>query len=503
MPAKKKTWIKKPPVVRTPFRPAYGSSDEQKPILQETRFGDANIHIDAGPGCGKSTTMLWAMTVDPSKNPACLSMGKAIVEEIEPRCPINMTVGTAHRFGRSALVKQFGKQPYLFQAKVKTLFKELWPSLNPDNKTGNEKGAAYSFMYEFVNLVDKMRLNLADENSMDDIVKIIMQYNISITDVNMVAMMLPIIFQKILENPLSIDFTDMMWIPIRMNLEIPKFDMIYVDERQDLNSLMIEYVNRMYNGRIMTVGDKFQSIYGFGGADIHSTERLIGRFPGIEFPLKTCYRCGKNIVDKVNTIYPGLKAFDGNCDGEVIEADEIDYDMPDGSMILSRRNAMLVKPCFALLRKGRKAIIKGRAIGEGLIRLVESLKANSTIDLIDKVESYRDGRLEKLMAKEDIPQAQIDNTNDECQCVIEIAMACNSVQEVIDRINFIFDESTQGIVLSSIHRSKGLEADEVTIIDYARVRISNEKMSPEEHTQEKNLEYVALSRAKKKLTLIL
>ena len=500
---KKKSWTKAPPVIRVPFKPSYPPSEEQKPIFQEAMLGDENIHIDAGPGCGKSTTMLWAMTKEPHRSACCLSMGKAIVTEIEPHCPQHVEVGTAHKFGRAALVTALRKQPYLFQNKVKQIFKDTWPSLDPDKKQGKEKGAAYSFMYDFLNLVDKMRLNLADENNPDDILRIVMQYNISIQDMSMLATMIPIVFQKILENPATIDFTDMMWLPIRMDLPVPKFDMIYVDERQDLNSLMIEYVNRMFNGRIMTVGDKFQSIYGFGGADIHSTERLIGRFPGMELPLKTCYRCGKKIVEKVNAIYPGLKAFDGNIDGEVIEADDIDYEMPDGSMILARRNAVLVKPCFALLRKGRKAIIKGKQIGEGLIRLIESMKAVSPVDLIDKIEAYRDARLEKLLSKEDVKQAQVDATNDETQCVIEIAMCCQTVEEVIDRINYIFDENTQGIMLSSIHRSKGLESDEVTIIDYARVRISNERMTEEEHIQEKNLEYVALSRAKKKLTLIL
>jgi superfamily I DNA/RNA helicase len=121
---------------------------------------------------------------------------------------------------------------------------------------------------------------------------------------------------------------------------------------------------------------------------------------------------------------------------------------------------------------------------------------------MDKIECHRNNRIEKLMKEKNINLAMIERINDECDCVREIAMGCDKIEEIESRIEKIFDESTEGVLLSSIHRSKGLEADHVTIIDYSRIRLNFEKMSEEQHIQEKNLHYVALTRAKKVLHLI-
>ena len=58
------------------------------------------------------------------------------------------------------------------------------------------------------------------------------------------------------------------------------------------------------------------------------------------------------------------------------------------------------------------------------------------------------------------------------------------------------------VVLSSMHKSKGLEADTVFILD---TQIMYKMCGPEgteSHTQEKNLEYVAITRAKNRLVFI-
>lgn len=58
-------------------------------------------------------------------------------------------------------------------------------------------------------------------------------------------------------------------------------------------------------------------------------------------------------------------------------------------------------------------------------------------------------------------------------------------------------------VLSSIHQMKGSEADNVYIIDYPQFPYKFDGQSDEELQQESNLQYVALTRAKKTLTLLL
>ncbi len=498
----KKTWTKPAPVERVPFKPTYAPSEEQEGIFKAIDSNNEHLHCEASPGSGKSTTIKWTMTLNKVRNAAYLAFSKAIVTEIEPQCPIDCVVKTAHSFGYSSLAGKYGKL-FVYNDKVRKILNETYPYLNPDNFHGEKKGPAFALLSSTIDLIEKTRVNLIDEKNPEEIIRIADKYNIDLgEDTERIMSIIPDVYRMIEEKPQSIDFTDMMWLPIRLGLKIPQFDMLYVDERQDLNPLMIEYVFRMTRGRIMTVGDQCQSIFGFSGADTQSTAKLVGRFPGLELPLNTCYRCGTDIVEYAATIYDKIKPFERNHKGEVERREKLDWEMKDGSMILSRRNANLIKPCFELLKKGRKAIIKGRDIGAGLIKLIDQQKATDVMDLVDKIDIYRLNRIDKLMSHKEKMISAIEATNDQCDCIKAIAENCSSVAEVKDRIGMIFSEDTKGVVLSSIHRSKGLEAPHVSIIDYSRVRINNDKMSADDHIQEKNLEFVAVTRAINKLHLI-
>ena len=58
-------------------------------------------------------------------------------------------------------------------------------------------------------------------------------------------------------------------------------------------------------------------------------------------------------------------------------------------------------------------------------------------------------------------------------------------------------------VISSIHSMKGGEADTVYIYDYPRFPYKWSGMNSEDEQQEQNLQYVAITRAKKNLYLML
>ena len=500
----KKTYTKPAEVVRVPFAPKFPPSDEQVAIFDAKKDSKDNLGIDAGPGSGKSTTLKWLMTINPRDDgrAAMLAFSKAIVTEIEPGCAEHVTVSTAHSFGYKALAKRFGKL-FVSSNKHKKLFQENFPEHDPDEADDEERGAKYAFMFDFCKLIDMLRLYLLDETDPNNITNVVMKFNL---ELDLTEELLDMVKKQIksgLKTPNLIDFIDMLWIPIRLNLEIPQFDTVYVDERQDLNTVMIEYLFRMTKERLFYVGDERQSIFGFGGADPQSTQRLIEKFGGPQLPLKVCRRCGTDIVAFAQQVYPdGILPWKGSHTGEVKHIEEIDYDMPDGSMILCRRNAGLVRHAFTLLRKGRKAIIKGKDIGANLLKLVEQMKARNIIDLIDRIRIHKEKRIEKLLTKKGVTQTMIQAVEDECECLVEIAMGSQNLDELKKRIENLFDETTTGITLSSCHRSKGLEADMVTIVDFSRIRLAHDKMSKDDMIQERNLDFVARTRAKKTLHLL-
>ena len=86
----------------------------------------------------------------------------------------------------------------------------------------------------------------------------------------------------------SFDFTDMIWLPVRWQLHtrpwFRAYPYLFVDECQDLNqaqltlALMLAGQTKGYTrkpGRILFVGDPFQAIMGFAGADCDSYSNIV------------------------------------------------------------------------------------------------------------------------------------------------------------------------------------------------------------------------------------
>lgn len=96
------------------------------------------------------------------------------------------------------------------------------------------------------------------------------------------------------------------------------------------------------------------------------------------------------------------------------------------------------------------------------------------------------------------------NMQDRIDALHAIGDMCKSknVTEIIETIERIFsEEAGQGILLSTMHKSKGLEADNVFLLEVnliPAIYATQEWQVAQEH----NLEYVARTRAKKQLVYI-
>ena len=73
---------------------------------------------------------------------------------------------------------------------------------------------------------------------------------------------------------------------------------------------------------------------------------------------------------------------------------------------------------------------------------------------------------------------------------------------MILKIDKLFKDSDKGICFSTIHKSKGLEADNVFIIALNKLPLQRAMKNPIQAQQEWNLCYVAYTRPKKALYLV-
>ena len=283
-------------------------------------------------------------------------------------------------------------------------------------------------------------------------------------------------------------------------------DYVFIDEIQDLNRCQIKIVEKILKkdktngkiiGRLISVGDFFQGVYGFNAADDKSFE-WFEKFPNTKIlPLSVSFRCSKNVIKKAQEIVPDIKALDNAPDGIVRDCNVI-TEAQSGDFVLCRTTMPLVKLFFEFLTLHRKAIIKGSDIGVHLIELI------GKINNIDKLIKFWEKELATF--RRDLMSEGILNPNehsgytaleDKVMTLLFLARLSDSIIDLKYKIKTIFTDEIQGICLSTVHKIKGLEANRVFIIRPDLLPLQNVKSW--QYIQEKNLEYVAYTRAKLEL----
>ena len=114
----------------------------------------------------------------------------------------------------------------------------------------------------------------------------------------------------------AMDFDDLLVNGLRLFREHPavleryqeQFQYILVDEYQDTNTLQAEWVDRLaaHHRNLLVVGDDFQSIYSWRGANFNNIISFPQRYAGTTiFKLETNYRSVPEILDLANACIAG------------------------------------------------------------------------------------------------------------------------------------------------------------------------------------------------------
>ncbi len=301
----------------------------------------------------------------------------------------------------------------------------------------------------------------------------------------------------------EVDFDDMVWLPIRLGLPMTQYDLMVVDEGQDLNYCQ-QRITLKVGKRIIVIGDKNQAIYGFAGADTKSMDTMyyhLDKRDGCkELPLTVTRRCSFAVVEEAQKIVPEFQAHHTNSPGHV-GPDTIDSAEP-GDMVVCRTNAPLIGQAFQFINSNVPVNIIGSDISARLISLVKTLKADSTMSLVLKVNKHQDKEIARLNKQKYCPGTLIAAIEDRCKCLRIIARKVSTVNKVISTIKDLFTKRTgKSIRLSSIHRAKGLEAGNVFIMEPEKLPHPLATLDWEKE-QEKNLKYVAVTRAVNNLTFV-
>lgn len=459
----------------------------QKDIFADIASGTGNTQVDAFAGTGKTATIVEGFYYVPKGMSVLMcAFNTSIKEELETRAPAGVDVKTIHGIGYGACRRAFPKIGKPDSTKLEGFISA---------ERGNEP-ETFDVRASLAKAISLCKGYLVE--SMSEIDPILDKHDIDTCGESREAFITSVIkiMQATKNDTSRVDFDDMIWFPNVHKLPLRQYPRVKIDESQDLN---IAQINIALNscapgGRIMSVGDKNQAIYTFRGADSNAIQNIVDRCHSKRMPLSVTYRCAKSIVELAQTIVPELQAAPNAEQGLVdyIGENQIESLVKPGDFILSRVNAPLLKWCLTLLKGGIPANIQGRDLGKTLNYMIKKSNAKDVDSFLSWLNDWRTVEVDRLVKA----KRETSVVEDKVECFQVLCEGTRSLDDVRRNIDKLFHDGDDKdrVILSSTHKTKGLERD--------RVFMLSKTYKPSKGDEEKNLFYVAVTRAKHSLYMV-
>jgi len=502
-------------------------SPYQKAVFEDVAHGTGHTIIEAFAGSAKTTTIVESLKhIDPKLSVFFSAFNKRIVDEISSRVPWSVEVNTLHAFGLRAVKAHYGDVK-INRDRVRQFLRKNFEQQKWFDRTVSEQLEGCISMCKNVLAGDA----LAVETVVDD-------YDFSTLPSKRFRDGMPSLQQEkedrqrfvnavldILDQcrkvTVDIDFDDMIWIPVTNELETQKYDRVFVDEGQDLtptqSALIMSAIHE--HSRFVAVLDSRQKLYGWKGASDDIVKDLKLHFGAKTLPLPICYRCPGTVIALAQEVVPDIKPGPNAKIGivETITAARMHDSAGPGDFVLSRANAPLMSHALRFILDGQRAIILGQDIGRSLSNLVKKSKADSIPGLISFLGMWLAQERERCMSVEPPRKRAFEVAMDKAECIKAIANQSNSVDEVLGFIDRMFTDAddSNSVVLSTVHKVKGLESKRVFLLTYTfknrrehweqwakSEQWLEERMAEYNTEEERNVWYVGVTRSMDELYLV-
>lgn len=483
---------------------SFTPSSYQEAIFEFIKSGEGHGIVDAVAGSGKTTTIVEALKfTSPNDKVAFVAFTRHIAKELAKRAPEHVHVSTLHSLGYGNIRSALGK--------VKVEPRKLWHVIADvaEEIVGNYQvfDTLQANGQSISRLVSLCKATLRKPTP-ENLEWIADRWNIETNgSTKTIHHLVKLVYEKSVEQTEVIDYDDMIFSSATGIVPCEKFDFLFVDECQDLNKAQIAMMLKSVrgDGRIIAVGDEFQSIYGFRGANVDAIPNIIDALDATVLPLSISYRCPKSHVELAQRLVPHIEAADWAQEGiiDYISSYKLLDKVRIGDLVLCRCNMPLIEPAFSLIRRGIKAVILGRDIGKSLIELVKKAQkkrhAHNLSDTLDALMEYGNQETRKLNQLGKSMRAQ--SLKDRIETVIALSDGCNTIAQLERKTNQVFSDDAEGVTFSSVHKAKGGEADRVFILRPDLMPHPKARAGWEQQ-QERNIEYVALTRSKSELYFV-
>jgi superfamily I DNA/RNA helicase len=298
-----------------------------------------------------------------------------------------------------------------------------------------------------------------------------------------------------------IDFTDMIQKFLDTN-DTPKFDVIFVDEAQDLSLIQWSMINKIEQDTgcdVWVAGDDDQAIFGWAGADVDS----FINYDAEEIPLTKSERVPSSIqkiaLDVINRIQDNRidkKYFPKSELGEIYERYKIsDIDMTTGDWLILTRTKSILKSVPTYLKK--KGLFfntaQGNSIGKSLYEDIQYWSQLQKKILLPDIQIQRiKERIKGSMNLSLKWYDAFDNVSDSQITYMRLLL-----------LNHEDPTKEARIKVSTIHGAKGGEATNVVLfLNETANTIKGAKKSTAKQDEEYRVWYVGITRTMKNLYLI-
>jgi hypothetical protein len=474
----------------------YSPSIQQTKILEVVKTELNNILCEAGPGCGKSSTLKMISKIL-NDYIAIAFNSKAVKSLLEKG--INAITLNSLSLKISKFVFPHSK---IDLDKIKKIILTCGLIAEDDRR---------KMIKPLTGLIGLLDANLLDYNE-DNVKGILDNSNLGIEFTpDLLTLINYVNEERVNLRPVSLDFDDTLRISIQYKNHATQYKNILVDESQDLSKLNLEFIKVISgNGRLVFVGDKNQSVYAFRGADKNSLENIKEYFNPVCLPLSVTYRIPQNIVNNVlNVIFPNIQLTSEKSGGEFING--LSENLVNESLIkdesayiICRNNSPLIKPAYELIRMGYNVTILGKNIAEDMINLIVKVKNNKDNQITDlnelssALDSHYNKIAEKYINAKD--KTWIENLRDMINTINEILNQAESIDDLLLKIDSLFSDTPANYTFMTGHKSKGLEHNNIYILKSEL--IGKNAKTEDEKIQEQNLLWVVLSRSLNKLVII-
>lgn len=463
---------------------AQSDTDEQNAFIEYAGKKSVLLSATAGSGktysCVRRLKKLLKRGVDP-KRIIFFSFTKAATDELIKRIENkDIKVTTIHAFCLSVLLRAGKKKDITNFFSFIEWYKESYkPHGNAPRADLEEFYNNISEMYETADLISG-QISAFKLQKADGIKSKLPTYFID--------------YERYQKERRGRDFADMLievhemfkedkW----LNMFKGKYDYIFIDEYQDTSTIQLKTLLALNAKHYYLIGDVFQSIYAYSGSNCAKLIELLKERRDVEnMTLSMNFRSDISIVENSNN-YSDLKA-----KAKSVHAGSVDY------LILTKieqlKAIMDENEEVAVLVRTNKII---KQMEQAFLGLKYPLRYFNFITPKD-IEHFKKGEINPMLQRK----------------LNSVSKKFGGERALID---FIEQNQDSRKFITSIHKSKGREFETCVVVNSIAPEVLDDngfdlpvkqfkKVSFEykvEDTEEKNIHYVAISRAKHKLYFML